>query len=135
MTQEPNLIESPWSLFLSTLLSLSKSTSKPEQIIRTYTELYAIKNVCFVPVGPKVVCFDSEACVFLSIPRLKKQFGPFSLRRPEGSVPGSRQGNACLASRCEKSGRRTGGVSFSSTRTDKRLISAGVAREMARNCG
>lgn len=36
--------------------------------------------------------------------------------RGEGRVSGSRQGNACLASKCAKNGRRTGGASFSSTK-------------------
>jgi hypothetical protein len=42
----------------------------------------------------------------------------------EGSLFGPCQGNACLAPRYEKSGRRTGWAPFSSTKANKCLISA-----------
>ena len=77
MAQESRLIKSP-CLVLSALLSLSTRTSERERIIRTYTELHAIRSVYLLTIGPKLGCFDAEACVPLSKPENYVQ-SPYSL--------------------------------------------------------
>ena len=47
----------PLPLRVAALVDMS--ASERERIIRTYTELHAIRNVCFLPFGQKVGGFDS----------------------------------------------------------------------------